>query len=163
MATVSRGLPDRPHLDVPKREARALLKEWRARLPEALDRIGRRHPKFREADPAAISAGKFLLNDAQLERNRRDDGKRQRLGAFYVEIEVGHTGVRQGGGSTGAPGVIGLRASGLTPVDRRAVTLSRPPSFLMPGSVVGGELPWRTPGMCAGASGDVSGSPTLKL
>ena len=66
MATVSRGLPDRPHLDVPKREARALLKEWRAGLPEALDRIGRRHPKFREADPAAISAGKFLLNDAQL-------------------------------------------------------------------------------------------------
>jgi len=64
--TVSRGLPDKPHLDVPKREARALLKEWRAGLPEALDRIGRRHPKFREADPAAISAGKFLLNDAQL-------------------------------------------------------------------------------------------------
>jgi hypothetical protein len=66
MATVSRGLPDKPHLDVPKREARALLKELRAGLPEALDRIGRRHPKFREADPAAISAGKFLLNDAQL-------------------------------------------------------------------------------------------------
>src|SRR5882762_1700351 len=66
MATVSRGLPDRPHLDVPKWEARALLKEWRARLPEALDRIGRRHPRFREADPAAISVAKFLLNDAQL-------------------------------------------------------------------------------------------------
>jgi hypothetical protein len=66
MATVSRGLPDRPHLDVPKREACALLKEWRAGLPTAMDRIGRRHPKFREANPAAISAGKFLLNDAQL-------------------------------------------------------------------------------------------------
>ena len=34
--------------------------------PEALDRIRRRHPKFREADFAAISATKFLLNDAQL-------------------------------------------------------------------------------------------------
>lgn len=66
MATVSRGLPAKPHLDVPKREARALLKEWRAALPEALERIGRRHPRFRKADPAAISAGKFLLNDAQL-------------------------------------------------------------------------------------------------
>src|SRR6267143_1949284 len=66
MATVSRGLPDKPHLDVPKREARELLKEWRAGLPEALDRIRRRHPKFREADHAAISAAKFLLNDAQL-------------------------------------------------------------------------------------------------
>jgi hypothetical protein len=66
MATVSRGLPEKPHLDVPKREARALLKEWRAKLPEALERIRRRHPKFRDADDAAVSAGKFLLNDAQL-------------------------------------------------------------------------------------------------
>src|SRR5580765_5086252 len=66
MATVSRSLPERPHLDIPKREARALLTEWRVRLPEALDRIGRRHPKFRDADHAAISGGRFLLNDAQL-------------------------------------------------------------------------------------------------
>jgi hypothetical protein len=66
MATVSRGLPKSPHLDVPKREARALLKEWRAGVPEALDRIRRRHPKFRDADHAAISKGKFLLSDAQL-------------------------------------------------------------------------------------------------
>jgi hypothetical protein len=66
MATVSRGLPKKPHLDVPKREARALLKEWRAKLPEALDRIRRRHPKFRDSDDATISAAKFLLNDAQV-------------------------------------------------------------------------------------------------
>ena len=66
MATVSRDLPDRPHIDVPKREARELLKEWRASSPEALDRIRRRHPRFREASDAAISEGKFLLNDAQL-------------------------------------------------------------------------------------------------
>src|SRR5215831_1869350 len=66
MATVSRGLPEQPHLDVPKREARALLKDWRAALPEALERIGKRHPRFRKADSAAISKGKFLLNDAQL-------------------------------------------------------------------------------------------------
>ena len=66
MATVSRELPDSPHLDVPKREARTLLKEWRARVPEALERIQKRHPRFRNADPAKTSAGKFLLNDAQL-------------------------------------------------------------------------------------------------
>src|SRR5436190_11525503 len=65
MATVSRGLPEKPHIDVPKREARTLLREWRAGLPEALERIGRRHPRFQKAEPAAISAGKFLLNDAQ--------------------------------------------------------------------------------------------------
>src|SRR2546423_4632424 len=66
MATVSRGLPGRPHLDVPKREARALLKDWRAQSPEALDRIARRHPRFRDEDRETISTGKFLLNDAQL-------------------------------------------------------------------------------------------------
>ena len=66
MATVSRGLPEKPHIDVPKREARMLLREWRAGLPEALERIGRRHPRFQKAESAAISAGKFLLNDAQL-------------------------------------------------------------------------------------------------
>lgn len=66
MATVSRGLPGRPHLDVPKREARALLKEWQARKPEALERIGKRHPKFRDAGRTTIATGKFLLNDAQL-------------------------------------------------------------------------------------------------
>ena len=66
MATVSRSLPEKPHLDVPKREARVLLKEWKAQGPEALNRIARRHPKFREADHGTLSAGKFLLNDAQL-------------------------------------------------------------------------------------------------
>lgn len=66
MATVSRNIPERPHLDVPKREARALLKKWRTGVPEALDRIQNRHPRFRKADHASIAAAKFLLNDAQL-------------------------------------------------------------------------------------------------
>jgi len=61
MATVSRGLPQRPHLDIPKREARDLLKQWRAAQPEALDRIRRRHPKFRAADHPAIAAATFRL------------------------------------------------------------------------------------------------------
>ncbi|MBI4662488.1 MAG: ankyrin repeat domain-containing protein [Verrucomicrobia bacterium] len=66
MATVSRGLPQRPHLDVPKREARDLLKECRAAKSEALDRIRRRHPKFRSADPAAITVAGLRLSDAQM-------------------------------------------------------------------------------------------------
>jgi hypothetical protein len=66
MATVYRDLPGKPHLDVPKREARALLKDWRDKKPEALERIARRHPRFRDADHAKVSQGKFLLNDAQL-------------------------------------------------------------------------------------------------
>ncbi|HEX7859170.1 MAG TPA: ankyrin repeat domain-containing protein [Verrucomicrobiae bacterium] len=66
MPTVSRDLPRTPHLDVPKREARALLKDWRARNPEALERIARRHPRFRTTKVENVAAGKFLLNDAQL-------------------------------------------------------------------------------------------------
>lgn len=66
MATVSRSLPERPHLDVPKREARALLKAWRERTPEALERIVRRHPRFRGGNPEGVSTAPFLLNDAQL-------------------------------------------------------------------------------------------------
>jgi hypothetical protein len=43
-----------------------LLKDWRAQRPEALERVGRRHPKFKRADAAEIAAGKFALADAQL-------------------------------------------------------------------------------------------------
>lgn len=66
MTTVSRGLPRHPHLDVPKRQARELLAEWRSGRREALDRIRRRHPKFEHADDAAIAAGPCRLSDAQL-------------------------------------------------------------------------------------------------
>ena len=84
MATVSRDLPDRPHIDVPKREARELLKDWRAKSPEALDRIRRRHPRFREADDATVSTGKFLLNDAQLVIGRVNASAFQELKRYTV-------------------------------------------------------------------------------
>jgi hypothetical protein len=66
MSTVSRGLPAQPHLDIPKREARELLRQWRARNAEAFERIRQRHPKFRSTDDAAIAATPFRLADAQL-------------------------------------------------------------------------------------------------
>ena len=66
MATVSRGLPERPHLDVPKREARELLDSWRKAERDALDRIRQRHPKFKAAADEAIVAAAFKLSDAQL-------------------------------------------------------------------------------------------------
>jgi len=66
MSTVSRGLPERPHLDVPKREARELLDAWREGDPEALERIRHRHPRLREADDPAIARAAFRLSDAQL-------------------------------------------------------------------------------------------------
>jgi hypothetical protein len=66
MATVSRRLPERPHLDVPRREARELLNQWRNGEPEAFDRIRRRHPRFAKADNSVLAAGPFRLSNAQL-------------------------------------------------------------------------------------------------
>jgi len=66
MPTVSRDLPDRPHIDIPKRLSRELLKEFRAGNPEALDRIQRRHPKFKRVDLEVLRSAEFRLSDAQL-------------------------------------------------------------------------------------------------
>ncbi|HEU4722427.1 MAG TPA: ankyrin repeat domain-containing protein [Gemmatimonadaceae bacterium] len=63
---MSRGLPERPHLDVPKREARELLDDWRKGDGAALERIRHRHPRFHDADDPAIAAAVFRLADAQL-------------------------------------------------------------------------------------------------
>lgn len=66
MDTVSRGLPEQPHLDVPKRQSRELLDLWREQRPDALARIQRRHPKFKDATVATIATSDFKLADAQL-------------------------------------------------------------------------------------------------
>jgi len=63
MPTVKRRLPERPHLDVPRREARELLEACQSGSHDALDRIRRRHPKFKDDD--AVSA-RLKLSDAQL-------------------------------------------------------------------------------------------------
>jgi hypothetical protein len=63
MPTVKRRLPERPHLDVPRREARELLEACQSDQPEALERIQRRHPQFKDGHeiPAHLK-----LSDAQL-------------------------------------------------------------------------------------------------
>src|SRR5688572_30941607 len=65
MSTVSRGLPAQPHLDVPKQQARELLRQCKAKSTDALDRVRRRHPKFHTADDDAIST-RLKLSGAQL-------------------------------------------------------------------------------------------------
>ena len=65
MSTVSRGLPAQPHLDVPKQQSRELLRQCKAKLKEALDRVRRQHPKFYAADDAFIS-DHMKLSHAQL-------------------------------------------------------------------------------------------------
>jgi len=66
MATVSRGLGEQPHLDIPKREARELLAQWRKGARDALDRVRRRHPKFKDATEEAGASPGFKLSDAEL-------------------------------------------------------------------------------------------------
>jgi len=66
MATVSRDLPPSPHLDIPRRQARELLAQFKAGDSEALDRIRRRHPKLRAADSPEMLGRSFRLSDAQL-------------------------------------------------------------------------------------------------
>lgn len=63
MPTVSRGLPAQPHLDVPKQQARDLLKQCKAGSGDAHDRIRRQHPGFRTADGDTLS--RLKLSDAQ--------------------------------------------------------------------------------------------------
>lgn len=65
MATVSRQLPPRPHLGVPKREARELLAHWREGRPEALERARHQHPEFNATTETAPPIVTFTLHDAQ--------------------------------------------------------------------------------------------------
>ncbi|HEY4148507.1 MAG TPA: hypothetical protein VGM41_06250 [Chitinophagaceae bacterium] len=65
MSTVSRGLPAHPHLEVPKQQARELLRQCKAKLADAFDRIRRRHRKFKNVGDDAIVL-RIKLNDAQL-------------------------------------------------------------------------------------------------
>ena len=65
MSTVSRGLPAQPHLDVPKQQARELLRQCKAKATDALDRFRRQHPKLKKASDDAISL-RAKLSDAQL-------------------------------------------------------------------------------------------------
>ena len=64
MSTVRRRLPAQPHLDVPKEEARELLRQCQSGENDALDRIKRRHPKFNSANDDDLSA-RLKLSDAQ--------------------------------------------------------------------------------------------------
>jgi hypothetical protein len=65
MSTVSRGLPAQPHPDIPKQQARDLLRQCKVQVPDALDRVRRRHPRFSAAADDAIAA-RLKLSGAQL-------------------------------------------------------------------------------------------------
>src|SRR5688572_11606563 len=64
MSTVSRGLPANPHLDVPKKQSRELLKLCREFSTDALNRIRGQHPKFYHTENETLVKN-LKLSDAQ--------------------------------------------------------------------------------------------------
>lgn len=64
MPTVSRGLPANPHLDVPKKQARELLQQVKAKASDAIDRVRRQHQRFRKTRDEELSR-RMKLSDAQ--------------------------------------------------------------------------------------------------
>lgn len=65
MSTVSRGLPANPHLDVPKKQSRELLKLCKESSIDALNRVRRQHSKFYHTENE-ILVKNLKLSDAQL-------------------------------------------------------------------------------------------------
>ena len=59
-------LPDRPHLDQLRNQAKDLLKGHKAGDPEAIHRIQANHPRLAGSSPDRIQAARFTLSGAQL-------------------------------------------------------------------------------------------------
>jgi hypothetical protein len=59
-----KALPDRPNLDQYRKQAKDLLRAWRAADPEAITRVATHHPRLRSRAAAPDAA--FQLADAQL-------------------------------------------------------------------------------------------------
>lgn len=65
MTTVSRAIPAKPRLDVPKKQAHELLKQVKQQFPDAIERIRRHHHQF-SATQEPLIVSKLKLSDAQL-------------------------------------------------------------------------------------------------
>ncbi len=63
---MSKQLPARPHLEQLKKQAKVLLKGHQAASPHAVQLIREFHPRWKDADEAAVRDAKLLLADAQL-------------------------------------------------------------------------------------------------
>ena len=65
MIHVTRRLPDRPHLDVPRREARELFADWKRGDHAALERLRAQHPRLKHLTREEVAAAPARLADAQ--------------------------------------------------------------------------------------------------
>jgi hypothetical protein len=80
----ARALPDRPNLDQYRKQAKDLLRAWRAADPEALARVTAHHPRLRSRGAAADAA--FQLADAQLVIAREHGD--ETWAAFVARVEA---------------------------------------------------------------------------
>ncbi|MGH9647107.1 MAG: alpha/beta fold hydrolase [Bryobacteraceae bacterium] len=69
----TRDLPARPDLKQYKKQAKELVKSRAAAMPEALQRIGKYHPRFQKPTGGDIHRTSFKLSDAQLTIAREYD------------------------------------------------------------------------------------------
>ena len=63
---MSKQLPARPHLEQLRKQAKVLLKSHKAADPHVLRLIQELHPRWKDADAAAVRDARLLLADAQL-------------------------------------------------------------------------------------------------
>ena len=63
---MTRQLPSRPNLGQLKNQAKSLLKEHRAAVPEALARVRENHPRWQDSSDAALASAQLKLADTQL-------------------------------------------------------------------------------------------------
>jgi hypothetical protein len=63
---MSKQLPTNPNLEYDKKQAKALLKAYRAQKPEAVERVKSCHPRLQHSYEQQIPSKDFALSDAQL-------------------------------------------------------------------------------------------------
>jgi ankyrin repeat protein len=63
---MKKQLPSRPNLEQLKNQAKSLLKDHRAALPEVLARVRGCHPRWQNASDAVLDGARLTLADAQL-------------------------------------------------------------------------------------------------
>src|SRR5215831_2539486 len=73
--SAEKSIPARPSLEQYRKQAKDLVKERARRLPDALARIRRHHPRLGELSEADLLRAAFTLSDAQLVLAREHEFK----------------------------------------------------------------------------------------
>jgi ankyrin repeat protein len=81
-------LPVRPHLEQYKKQAKELVKAWKAGDSEAIQRVRKNHPQIQKLRDAEVRRIKLTLADAQWVIAREHDFESWRKFAKYIETAM---------------------------------------------------------------------------